>query len=152
MADSGKKASGDAFNRKNGMKANGSSIFHPESSGSIGSIEIDMKSDIVCSNMNRVAILHLLKGCPRNEMQAEKIAQVIGVSHRTALYHLDILEGYELVEVRGFRRKGKKMLRSVWGLNTESGHTEKVFAKVSRKFSPQEVRKIIKTNGNGYAR
>ena len=29
------------------------------------------------------------------------------------------------VQVRGFRKKGKKMLRSVWGLNLENGQAEK---------------------------
>ena len=59
--------------------------------GKIDSIEIMMKSDIVCSNPNRVAILHLLRRNPKREMQAEKIAKALCVSHRTALYHLDIL-------------------------------------------------------------
>jgi DNA-binding transcriptional ArsR family regulator len=92
--------------------------------GKIDSIEIMMKSDIVCSNQNRVAILHLLRRNPKREMQAERIAKALCVSHRTALYHLDILENYDLVQVRGFRRKGKKMLRSVWGLNMENENVE----------------------------
>jgi DNA-binding transcriptional ArsR family regulator len=116
----------------------------------IDMIEASIKSDIVCSNTNRVAILHVLKNCQKKEMQAEKLAQIIGVSHRTVLYHLDILENYELVEVRGFRKKGKKMLRSVWGLNIENGHAEKVFRDITKKFPPEDVRKIIKSNG--YAR
>jgi DNA-binding transcriptional ArsR family regulator len=126
----------------------------PVRNGKIDSIEIMMKSDVVCSNPNRVAILHLLKGNPRNEMQAEKLAQALGVSHRTALYHLDILEDYELVKVSGFRRKGKKMLRSVWGLNMENGNVEKILTLIYKKFPPEKVRKIIKSNGyaNGYAR
>jgi DNA-binding transcriptional ArsR family regulator len=125
---------------------------YPESgtNGKIDSIEVDIKTDAVCSNINRVSILHLLKKCPGNEMQAEKIAQSIGVSHRTALYHLDILEDYNLVEVRGFRKKGQKMLRSVWGLNMENGHAEKVFMRVARKFPLQQASRPA--NGNGYAR
>ena len=79
-------------------------------------IEADVKSHIVCSNLNRVCILHLLKGSENQEMQAERMAYMIGLSHRTVLYHLDILHDYELVEVRKFRKRGNKLMRSVWGL------------------------------------
>jgi DNA-binding transcriptional ArsR family regulator len=119
-------------------------------SARIDSIEADLKSDIVASNINRVAILHLLRTCPKREMQAEKLAQMIGVSHRTVLYHLDVLENYELVQVRGFRKKGQKMLRSVWGLNIENGHAEKIFRNISKKIPPEQVKKLIKAGG--YAR
>jgi DNA-binding transcriptional ArsR family regulator len=113
----------------------------------IDSIEISLKSDVVASNINRVAILHLLRTCPRREMQAERIAKSIGVSHRTVLYHLDILEDYDLVRVSGFRRKGQKMLRSVWGLNIENGQAERIFRNIGKKFPPGKMRKIIKVNG-----
>ena len=116
-------------------------------SARIESIEASLKSDIVASNINRVAILQLLRSCPKREMQAEKLAQAIGVSHRTALYHLDVLENYELVQVRGFRKKGKKMLRSVWGLNIENGHADRIFRNISKKFPPGKMGKIIKVNG-----
>ena len=122
----------------------------PKQNTRIDSIEISLKSDIVASNINRVAILHILRNCPRREMQAEKLAQMIGVSHRTVLYHLDILEDYELVQVRGFRKKGQKMLRSVWGLNIENGQAEKIFRNISKRIPPGKIRKIIKSNG--YAR
>lgn len=124
----------------------------PESklSARIESIEASLKSDIVASNANRVAILHLLRNCPKREMQAEKLAQMIGVSHRTVLYHLDVLENYELVKVSGFRKKGRKMLRSVWGLNLENGQMEKVFRNIEKKFPPGKIMKSIKSNG--YAR
>jgi len=115
--------------------------------GKIDSIEISLKSDMVCSNINRVAILHVLKRCPGNEMQAEKLAQIIGVSHRTVLYHLDILEDYELVEVKGFRKKGQKMLRSVWGLSENNGHTHKVFSTIAKKVPHHEIMKLIRGNG-----
>ncbi len=119
--------------------------------GRIDSIEVSLKSDMVCSNMNRVAILLLLKRSPNNEMQAEKLSQAIGVSHRTALYHLGILENYDLVEVKGFRKKGQKMLRSVWGLNSDC-RAEKVCSMIYKRFSPEEIRKILKANSSGYAR
>jgi DNA-binding transcriptional ArsR family regulator len=91
-----------------------------------------------------------MSGSPRNEMQAEKLAQMLGVSHRTALYHLDVLENYELVKVKGFRKKGQKMLRSVWGLNIENGQAERIFRNISRRIPPQKIKQIIKANG--YAR
>jgi DNA-binding transcriptional ArsR family regulator len=138
MYDARMKAPRDAFYRESEQK-----------NSRVDSIEVSLKSDIVCSNINRVAILHVLRSCPRKEMQAEKLAQTIGVSHRTVLYHLDILEDYELVQVRGFRKKGRKMLRSIWGLNTDL-RTERVFGKIWRKFPPEEIKKLIKING--YAR
>jgi len=122
----------------------------PKQNTRIDSIEISLKSDIVASNINRVAILHILRNCSKKEMQAEKLAQTIGVSHRTVLYHLDILEDYELVQVRGFRKKGQKLLRSVWGLNIENGQAERIFRNISRKIPPEKIKKIIKANG--YAR
>jgi DNA-binding transcriptional ArsR family regulator len=145
MSNNGAKVPEDTFNRKSGQQED--FYMEPKPNGRIDSIEVSLKSDLVCSNQNRVAILHVLSRCPRNEIQAEKLAQIIGVSHRTVLYHLDILEDYELVEVKGFRKKGQKMLRSVWGLNTDHVHTEKVFKSVMKKFPPQEVFKIIRMNG-----
>jgi DNA-binding transcriptional ArsR family regulator len=132
----------------------GSSFERGSRNGKIDSIEISLKSDMVCSNPNRVAILNLLKKSPNREMQAEKIAQSIGVSHRTVLYHLDVLHDYELVEVRSFRRKGKKMLRSIWGLNAENTQMEKVLVRVAKRFPEERIRKILRANGqtNGYAR
>jgi DNA-binding transcriptional ArsR family regulator len=121
-----------------------------KSSARIESIEASLKSDIVSSNINRVAILHLLRNCPKREMQAEKLAQMIGVSHRTVLYHLDVLENYELVKVAGFRKKGRKMLRSVWGLNIENGQMEKIFRHIEKKFPAAKIMSSIKANG--YAR
>jgi DNA-binding transcriptional ArsR family regulator len=124
-----------AFNRNSGVRPN----------GRIDSIEASLKSDMVCSNINRVAILHVLKSSPRKEMQAEKLAHIIGVSHRTVLYHLDILEDYELVQVCGFRKKGQKMLRSVWGLKLDNGHTERIFRSMGKKFPPEEMARRIRS-------
>ncbi|HJW97453.1 MAG TPA: helix-turn-helix domain-containing protein [archaeon] len=118
---------------------------YPRPNGKIDSIEASLKSDIVASNINRVAILHLLRSCPKKEMQAEKMSQILGISHRTVLYHLDVLEDYELVKVSGFRKKGQKMLRSVWGLNLENGQAERLFRNIERKFPPEEIRKLIKS-------
>lgn len=113
----------------------------------IDSIELNLTTSMVCSNFNRLCILYLLKKSPKNELQAEKIASNLGISHRTALYHLDILQDYDLVEVREFRKKGMKLLRSVWGLN--SGNKEdltKIFSRIRRKFNLEELEKMITLN------
>ncbi|MCK4532139.1 MAG: hypothetical protein KAT94_04665, partial [Candidatus Aenigmarchaeota archaeon] len=58
-----------------------------------------------------------------------------------------ILQDYDLVEVREFRKKGMKLLRSVWGLN--SGNKEdltKVFSRIRRKFNLEELEKMITLN------
>ncbi len=113
----------------------------------IDSIELNLTTSMVCSNFNRLCVLCLLKKSPNNELQAEKIASSLGISHRTALYHLDILQDYDLVEVREFRKKGMKLLRSVWGLN--SGNKEdltKIFSRIRRKFNLEELEKMITLN------
>lgn len=102
---------------------------------------------ILSSNKNRVAILYLLKNTPDNEMQAERIAKALGLTHRTVLYHLDILEQNKLVEVRGYRKRQEKMLRSVWGLNSKDDTLLKnFFSKVNGNFDRDEIRQMIKTN------
>jgi DNA-binding transcriptional ArsR family regulator len=106
-------------------------------------IEADVKSHIVCSNMNRVCILHLLRRSPGQEMQAEGMAYRLGLSHRTILYHLDVLHDYELVEVRKFRKRGAKMMRSVWGLKNGNGHLSKVITKIEKRFDTKELNCLI---------
>jgi len=113
---------------------------------SLDNIELDVKSSIVCGNQNRVAILHLLKKCDKNEMQAEMMAYRLGLSHRTVLYHLDILHDYELVEVRKFIKRGEKMFRSVWGLNSKNGHTKNIFVKINEMFKSRELNSMISQN------
>jgi DNA-binding transcriptional ArsR family regulator len=116
----------------------------------LDSIEINLTASMVCANFNRLCILYLLKKCKNNEMQAEKIASSIGISHRTALYHLDILKDYDLVEVREFRKKGTKLLRSVWGLNSENNtNVEKIFGRISKKFNLSELNRLMLNNLNG---
>ena len=113
-------------------------------------IEADVKSHIVCSNLNRVCILHLLNSSPDKEMQAERMAYKLGLSHRTVLYHLDILHDYELVEVREFRKKGSKLLRSVWGLNSANKENlRRIFSKIRRKFDTQSLDKMMTVSLEG---
>jgi len=110
----------------------------------LDNIEISLTASVVCSNLNRLCILYLLQKSPNNEMQAEKIASNLGVSHRTALYHLDVLKDYELVEVREFRKKGVKLLRSVWGLNAGNGQNiSKIFKNIWRKVDRGEIDRIV---------
>lgn len=112
-------------------------------------IETNLKSSIICSNLNRVGILHLLKNTKNNEMQAERIAYFLGISHRTVLYHLDILKEYELVEVRGFRKKGQKLMRSIWGLNSKNRiDLKRVFSRIKRKFDSVELDQIVNGKKN----
>ncbi len=121
--------------------------FREKPSVNLDSIELNLTAGMVCSNFNRMRILFLLKKSPNNEMQAERIASALGISHRTALYHLDILQDYELVEVREFRRKGEKLLRSVWGLNSENRENlNKIFARIKKKFRIEELEEIITIN------
>lgn len=113
----------------------------------IDSIELNLTTSMVCSNFNRLCILYLLKNSPNNEMQAEKIATNLGISHRTALYHLDILQDYELVEVREFKKKGSKLLRSVWGLNSSNRENlKRIFLRISRKIDTKRLEKEIAAN------
>ena len=108
-------------------------------------IEADVKSHIVCSNLNRVCILHLLNTSPEKEMQAERMAYKLGLSHRTVLYHLDILHDYELVEVRRFRKRGNKLMRSIWGLRN-GGHLDKVFSRIEKSFELCDLDRLVTRN------
>ena len=114
----------------------------------IDRIELNLTTSMVTSNFNRLCILYLLKKTPNQELQAERIASNLGISHRTALYHLDILQDYDLVEVREFRKKGAKLLRSVWGLNVNNRENlNKIFGRIKRKFNLEELEKMIMMNG-----
>jgi len=112
----------------------------------VDSIELNLTTSMVVSNFNRLCILYLLKNSPKKELQAEKIASSLGISHRTALYHLDILQDYELVEVREFKKKGPKLLRSVWGLNSDNRENlRKIFIRISRKLDTKSLEREILT-------
>jgi len=108
---------------------------------------LNIMNTVLCSNKNRVAILHLLKNTPDNEMQAERIAGRLGLTHRAVLYHLDVLEQDELVEVRAYRKKGDKLFRSVWGLNSkDQSLLNKFFKKINGNFDKTELNRMIKRN------
>ena len=77
-------------------------------------IEADVKSHIVCSNLNRVCILHLLNTSPEKEMQAERMA-------------------YKLVLMTLFRN------RSVWmncGLVYKPRYGVQVFCRIFSRHVP----------------
>ena len=97
-------------------------------------IEFNVKSHVVCSNINRAGIVYILNRSPNNEMQAERIASMLGISHRTALYHLDILHDLNIVEVRKFRRKGNILMRSIWGLNENNGNLSRIVSRISDRY------------------
>jgi len=112
----------------------------------VDSIELNLTTSMVTSNFNRLCILYLLKNSPSNELQAEKIASSLGISHRTALYHLDILQDYDLVEVREFKKKGPKLLRSIWGLSSGNRETlRKIFIRISKKIDIRDLESEILT-------
>src|SRR3989338_776815 len=107
----------------------------------------DIMNTILCSNKNRVGILHLLRKSPKQELQAEKIANKFGISHRTALYHLNILLDCNLVEIRKYRKKGLRLLRSVWGINKRNReNVDMFFSKVVERFDADELDNIINKN------
>ncbi len=109
-------------------------------------IEADVKSHMVCSNLNRVCMLYLLRKSPKQEMQAEEMAFRLGLSHRTILYHLDVLHDYNLVEVRKYRRRGNRMMRSVWGLRQRNGQLDNVFFKIESDFDCKQLENRICQN------
>ncbi|NIO19233.1 MAG: HTH domain-containing protein [Candidatus Aenigmarchaeota archaeon] len=115
----------------------------------VDSIELNLTTSMVCSNFNRLCILYLLKNSRDNELQAEKIASSLGISHRTALYHLDILQDYELVEVREFKKKGSKLLRSIWGLSSDNRENlKKIFIRISKKLDTKRLEREITMGAN----
>jgi len=110
-------------------------------------VEKNIMNSILCSNSNRVGILHLLKKSQNNEMQAEKIAYRLGISHRTVLYHLEILQECGLIEVRKYRKKGARLVRSVWGLaSSDQENLGIVFSKIHENFSVDELDRHIEKN------
>ncbi len=118
-----------------------------EDSRDIHSIELSLRNNIVCSNKNRVGILHLLKNSPENKMQPEHMAFFLGVSHRTVLYHLDILDQFGYVEVRKYKKKGFKKIRSVWGLNsTNPERLDNMFKRMEERFDKKELNELTTKN------
>ena len=121
--------------------------------GNLDDIELNLKSNLICQNSNRLGILYLLKDSPKNQMQAERIARLLGISHRTVLYHLEILFDYELVEVREFKKKGTRMMRSIWGLSTKNKtNVKKVFSKINKKVKNEKIEFYCSENNNGKKR
>jgi DNA-binding transcriptional ArsR family regulator len=121
-------------------------IGNPDPAENINSIETAIKLYEVCSNRNRCCILYLLKKCPDNKMQAEMISNRMGISHRTTLYHLDVLEDLGLVEVKEFRKRGDRLLRSVWGLNTNAQELQTVFSEMENTFRKDSLEETISRN------
>ena len=106
---------------------------------SLDAIEFDLKLNTILSNINRARIMHFLDGCENKECQAERMAVELGLSHRTVLYHLDILHDMGCVEVRKLRKKGNKFVRSVWGLNSENGNIPKLLEFIRTKIPEEQL-------------
>lgn len=116
--------------------------FEPKS---LADIELKLKVNTVCDNINRLSILYLLKRSDKNEMKAEDISSVLGVSHRTALYHLTILKNHDLVEVKKFNRRGFRLFRSVWGLKDDNS-MERIFDIINDKYGSDRLHDMVKKN------
>ncbi len=96
------------------------------------------------TNENRAAIIYLLYNQDKKKMQTEKMAFHLGISHRTALYHLEILEQCGFVEVREFRRHGLVPMRSVWGLNQDNnGIIEEAFKKITENYGREKLNLLV---------
>ena len=96
------------------------------------------------TNENRAAILYLLYNQDEKKMQTENMAFHLGISHRTALYHLEILEQCGFVEVREFRRHGLVPMRSVWGLNLENDRIiEEAFKKIMENYGEEKLNVLV---------
>ena len=113
-----------------------------------GKFSSQLVNAIVCSNINRAALVYLLNRLPKKELQAEKLSVRLGLSHRTVLYHLNVLEGFGMVEVRKHRKFGNKLVRSVWGL-AEQKHNQEIFKKIEEEFGTSELEKLVNKNSNG---
>ena len=114
---------------------------------SICPCSIDIINTFVCSNKNRAVIIYLLNKSPNKEMKVEEIANKLGISHRTTLYHLDILAGCNLVEVRKYRKKGLRNLRSVWGISSKNKDVIfSIFSKVEKYFTKDELECAMNMN------
>jgi len=73
----------------------------------------------ICYNPVRACILHLLMKASNlnHSMRVEEIAKKIGKRHSVVIHHLEQLEDWNLVEVVKNKNYGKKLRRSIWGLN-----------------------------------
>lgn len=113
-------------------------------------IELKLISDVVCCNFNRLCIFYLLNKYRDQGMQVEKIASILGVSHRTALYHLDVLKDYELAEVYKYKKKGSRFLRSVWGIKNENQEKiRKILQHIRNTINICELEKTVNLQNYG---
>lgn len=103
--------------------------------------------EFICSNRYRAGIICLLtNSLPTNHsMKVEDLAYKLGTSHKTVIYHLEILERYKLVTVRRYRNQNS---RSVWGLYTKYPNwLEKVYRYIlTHCFTLEELKSICNQN------
>ena len=80
-------------------------------------------------------------------MRPEQIANRLGITHRTTLYHLNILEDCDIIEVGDYKAKGRKMLKSTWGIKQDKQkHVDILFEKIDEHYPREELEQLINTN------
>lgn len=114
----------------------------------VQTFSFNIRNTILCSNKNRAGIIYLLNKIPDKELEVEKIANKLGITHRTALYHLSILADHNFVEVRKFRKKGGKNLRSVWGIKNGNKDFGPLFKKIEEYFPKEDLEALTSRNIN----
>ncbi|MEM5801949.1 MAG: winged helix-turn-helix domain-containing protein [Candidatus Aenigmatarchaeota archaeon] len=74
--------------------------------------------DFICSNLTRMAILHLLMKSKMTDysLNVEKISYCLGKHPRVVLHHLDKLKEYGIVQVITISKNGR---RKIWGIVKE---------------------------------
>jgi len=114
---------------------------------SLNLISIDLMHTILCDNKNRIGIIYILNNAPQDGIEVEKIANRLGITHRTASYHLNILSNHGLVEVKKFRNKNGKDLKSGWGIrDSNKKNVDALLKKVNTNFSRDELERITNAN------
>ena len=75
------------------------------------------ESEFICGNRTRAAILLALASSKRTaySLSLKELSRKLKKKPSIILYHLKVLEEYDIVEVLKFSKSGKR--RRVWGLN-----------------------------------
>jgi DNA-binding transcriptional ArsR family regulator len=94
----------------------------------------------ICSNLTRMAILHLLMKSKDTEycLSLNEISFRLGKYHRVITHHLEKLQEYGLVEVVKSSKNNKR--RKIWGLNLEKADLIKeIYAYTLKNFFTQAM-------------
>lgn len=108
--------------------------------------------NFICSNSIRACILYMMiKAKDLNyTVRVEEIARRLGKRHSVIIYHLEQLEKWRLVGVVRAFKYGKKIRRSIWGLNTNlPALINEVYNRMIKFFyTQQELDKMCNVNMN----